>query len=88
MSKYEKLLLKILSGTSDTNIGFDELRNFLLTLGFTERMTGGSHHIFHREGIEEIINIQTKESKAKPYQVKQVRAILLKYKLAKHEDES
>lgn len=83
MSKHEKLLLKILSGTSDTNISFDELRNFLLVLGFTERTTGGSHHIFYREEIAEIINIQPKGSQAKPYQVKQVRNILLKYKLAK-----
>jgi len=70
MSKYEKLLLKILSGTSDNNIGFDELRNFLITLGFTERTTGGSHRIFYRDGIEEIINIQPNRGQAKPYQVK------------------
>jgi len=83
VSRYEKLLLKILSGSLDNNIGFEELRKFLINLGFTERMTGGSHHIFYRDGIEEIINIQPKGSEAKPYQVKQVRAILLKYKLVK-----
>ena len=83
MSKHEKLLLKILSGTSDNNIGFEELRNFLLALGFIERTSGGSHHIFYRDGVDEIINIQPKGSQAKPYQVKQVRAIILKYKLAK-----
>jgi len=83
MSRYEKLLLKILSGTSDNNIGFEELRNFLIALGFTERTTGGSHRIFYRDNIEEIINIQPKGSQAKPYQVKQVRNILLKYKLVK-----
>ncbi len=85
MSKLEKLLLKLLSGTSDNNIGFDELRAFLLAIGFTERTTGGSHRIFTKENIAEIINIQPDGSKAKVYQVKQVRNLILKYKLSKNE---
>jgi len=85
MSKLEKLLLKLLSGTSDNNIGFDELRTFLLAIGFTERTTGGSHRIFTKEHIPEILNIQPNGAKAKVYQVKQVRAIILKYKLSKNE---
>ena len=81
MSKLEKLLQKILSGTADKNIRFDELRNILLTLGFSERVKG-SHFIFTKEGVEEIINIQaTKDKKAKPYQVKQVRLLITQYKL-------
>jgi hypothetical protein len=83
MGKYEKILLKILSGTSDKNFAFNDLRNLLLTLGFTERVTTGSHKIFFRDGIDEIVNIQPDGNKAKPYQVKQVRNIILKYKLAK-----
>ena len=51
-----------------------------MRLGFQERVKGG-HHIFWKEGVVEILNLQPKGSKAKPYQVKQVRAILLKYKL-------
>ncbi|HEX8348403.1 MAG TPA: type II toxin-antitoxin system HicA family toxin [Hymenobacter sp.] len=69
MSKLEKLLIKILRGASDTNIGFNELRTLLLRLGFEERIRG-SHHILTKEGVEEILNIQPKEGKAKPYQVK------------------
>lgn len=38
----------------------------------------GSHNILCKEGIDEIINIQTKGNKAKPYQVKQVRDLILK----------
>ena len=34
MSKYEKIILKILKGTSDRNISFDDMRNLLLQLGF------------------------------------------------------
>jgi hypothetical protein len=51
-----------------------------LRLDFEERIRG-SHHIFTREGVEEIINIQPNGTKAKPYQVKQVRNLIVKYKL-------
>jgi len=81
MSKFEKLQLKLLSGNADNNFSFDDLRNILLHFDFIERNTGSSHKVFHKEGIEEIINIQPKGNKAKPYQVKQVRLIILKYKL-------
>jgi predicted RNA binding protein YcfA (HicA-like mRNA interferase family) len=79
MGKYDKLIFKILRGTSDTNIGFGEIRDLLLKLGFEER-TRGSHHIFRKTGIEERINIQKDGPKAKPYQVRQIRTILLKYR--------
>ncbi|MGH7885158.1 MAG: type II toxin-antitoxin system HicA family toxin [Thermodesulfobacteriota bacterium] len=72
---------KILRGSSDANIAFDDIRSMLLHLGFDER-TRGSHHIYRKEGIEEIINIQRAGNKAKPYQVRQVRSLLLKYHLA------
>lgn len=80
MSKHEKLIEKILSGKSDSNIKFEELRKFLLSLGFEERIKG-SHHIYRKKGIEEKPNIQKDGNKAKSYQVKQVRGILLKYNL-------
>ena len=78
MSKIEKLILKILRGKSDANISFDDLRNLLLYLGFQERVRG-SHHIFVKELVEELINLQCDGKVAKPYQVKQVRRILLRY---------
>jgi len=80
MGKYEKLIFQILRGTSDASIPFDELRQLLLRLGFEERKRG-SHHIFRKKGIEEKINLQRDDSKAKAYQVRQVRAVVLKYKL-------
>ncbi|RLB62252.1 MAG: type II toxin-antitoxin system HicA family toxin, partial [Deltaproteobacteria bacterium] len=73
-------LLKILKGRSDANITFEDLRKLLLKLGFEERKRG-SHYIFRKEGIEEKINIQRDDSKAKVYQVRQVRTVILKYKL-------
>lgn len=85
MSKYEKLLLKILRGTSDAHVPFEGLQNLLLHLKFTERIKG-DHHIFSKVGVEEILNLQPKGSQAKPYQVKQVRQILVKYRLGGIED--
>jgi hypothetical protein len=72
MSQRDKLLLKILRGTSDADILFDQLCQLLKRLGFEQRI-GGSHHIFYMDGIEEILNLQPKQGKGKAYQVKQVR---------------
>lgn len=80
MGKFEKLLTKILQGKSDANIQFDKLCSLLKYLGFNERIRG-SHHIFTRDDIEEILNIQPKGNMAKIYQVKQIRNVILKYKL-------
>ena len=54
--------------------------DLLKRLEFDERIKGG-HHIFTQGGIEEVINLQSKGGKAKPYQVKQVRGLILAYKL-------
>ncbi len=86
MSKHEKLLIQILRGTSDANIPFDGLRGLLKYLGFEERIKG-SHHIFTKSGVEEILNLQPKGNKSKPYQVKQVRNMMLKYKLGEPKNE-
>ncbi len=80
MSKFEKLRQKILNGKSDANVNFEDLRNFLLTFGFVERIKG-SHHSYRKEGIIEKPNLQRDGSKAKSYQVRQIRDILKKYDL-------
>jgi predicted RNA binding protein YcfA (HicA-like mRNA interferase family) len=86
MSKFEKTLSSILRGTSDSNIPFADLCHLLKGLGFEERIRG-SHHIFYKDGVEEIINLQPKVSKSKAYQIKQVRNIILKYKFGEKENE-
>ena len=80
MSKHEKLIYKILSGRQDTSVQFSEAVALLKALGFSIRIKG-SHHIFFRKGVEEIINLQPDGSKAKAYQVKQIRDLLVKYRL-------
>lgn len=80
MGQTEKLLFKILCGTQDSNIKFNEIRHLLEYMGFDERIKG-DHHIYTKDDVTEIINIQPLGNKAKPYQVKQIRNIILKYGL-------
>jgi predicted RNA binding protein YcfA (HicA-like mRNA interferase family) len=72
MPRRDETRERILRGMSDANISFTTICKLLRKLGFEERIRG-SHHIFIKEGIEEIINLQPKGAKAKSYQVKQVR---------------
>ena len=85
MAKIAKLIEKILAGRSDAGIRFEELRSLLKVLGFEERIQG-SHHIFRRADVEERLNLQREGAKAKPYQVRQVRNVILKYRLEVDED--
>ncbi len=78
---HRRLLLQILHGASDANVRFSELALLMRDLGFEERVRG-SHHIFTREGVGEILNLQPRGSMAKPYQVRQVRNVIVRYKLA------
>jgi len=80
----DKVLERVLSRTSDANIRFDDLCHLLSSLGFEMRVRG-SHHIFRKAGVEEKINLQREGSEAKPYQVRQVRAVILKYRLGGQE---
>lgn len=80
MTQLQKLCSQVLGGHSDANIAFTDLCHPLKRLGFVER-TRGSHHIFTRQGVEERINLQESGTNAKPYQVKQVRAVIVRYGL-------
>lgn len=71
MVSREKLLSRLLHGASDASIPFAPLCSLLRDLGFEERV----------KSIPEILNLQPKKSKAKVYQVRQVRNLLLKYQL-------
>ena len=86
MGKHDKTLIRILRGNADANIPFDSLCQLLSHIGFDERIRG-DHHIYTKEDVEEILNLQPQGSKAKAYQVKQVRNIILKYKLGGQSDE-
>ncbi|MDE0146327.1 MAG: type II toxin-antitoxin system HicA family toxin [Nitrospira sp.] len=76
----DHILRRILDGRSDASIRFDELRKLLLRFGFVERVRS-SHHIFRKPGVPERINLQRDGGHAKPYQVRQIRHVILKHKL-------
>ena len=81
MGSRAKILDQVLRGRSDANISFRDLCNLMRALGFDERTSGG-HRIFRKSGVRELINLQKEGSNAKPYQVRQVRRIILEYNLA------
>jgi hypothetical protein len=80
-----RTLVRVLSGTADAAIRFDELCSLLKAMGFEPRIRG-SHHLFRKGGVADMVNLQRDGSQAKPYQVRQVRTIILKYKLGDWDD--
>lgn len=77
MGKRSKLEEKILSGKSNANIRFADMCSLLEAKGFEKRVNS-SHHIFTHDDLPNLVlNFQPdRNGKAKPYQVRQVRAIL------------
>ena len=84
MNRHERLLRTILGGRSDANIRFDDLRALMRHLGFDERIRG-SYHVYRKQGIPEKVNLQRDDGNAKPYQVKQLRRLALRYHLGDDE---
>lgn len=89
MSRYSKIRADILSGKSDKNISEEDMRFFLAKIGAIYRRTKGSHIQYSIDNIPELINIQPQNGKIKPYQVKEIRNIVNKYKLGEggHNDD-
>ncbi len=86
MARATDLLAQVLSGRSDAAIPFGDLRKLLQRLGFAERVRG-SHHIFTKDGVAEILNLQPRGRHAKAYQVKQVRSVIVRYRLGGGNDD-
>ena len=80
----QKLLHKILG--SSKNIRFTEMVNLVRGFGFELSRTDGSHHIFMKPDIPELVNLQNIKGQAKPYQIRQFLKLVEKHNL-KLEDE-
>ena len=81
MASLRKIFDAMLRGESDANLRFADLQRVLRAMGFDQRVKG-DHFIYSRAGVDDIINLQPAAGgKAKPYQVKQVRNLVLKYSL-------
>ena len=87
VSQHAKRLSEILSGSQDQTIRFDDLCRTLVRLGFVEARSRGSHRIFYHESVPDIVNLQPRrDGTAKPYQVRQVRELILRYRLTERAD--
>ena len=72
-----------MSGQSDSNTDFDDLCRFVeQELGFTPHpQNSGSHHVYAKAGIPEIIDLQPNGHEAKAYQVRQIRSLIVAHSL-------
>ena len=80
----KKILLKILSGSK--NIKFSDMVNLVQGFGFILSRTDGSHHIFTRPDIPELVNLQNIKGEAKPYQIRQFLKLVEKHNLKLEEN--
>ncbi len=74
-----KLLEKALA--SSKNISFHEMVLLAEAFGFRLSRVRGSHFIFVHPSVPELINIQSRDGKAKPYQVREFLKLVEKYNL-------
>jgi predicted RNA binding protein YcfA (HicA-like mRNA interferase family) len=49
--------------------------------GFRLVRTSGSHHIFSRADVPDVVNLQPLRGEAKPYQIRQVLRLVERYNL-------
>ncbi|MEW6685171.1 MAG: type II toxin-antitoxin system HicA family toxin [Candidatus Edwardsbacteria bacterium] len=71
---------------SPKNVRFEVLCKGVESFGFRFRGGKGSHRIYVKDGVREMLNFQNVKGGAKPYQVKQFLKIVEKYKLLEEED--
>ena len=81
----KKILQKILA--SSKNIRFSDMVNLVQGFGFTLSRTDGSHHIFTRPDIPELVNLQNIKGQAKPYQIRQFLKLVETHNLKLKENE-
>ncbi len=82
--KRARLLGRILTGSTQ-NVAFIDMVNLVKGFGFQLVRISGSHHIFSRAGIPDLINIQNVDGRAKPYQIRQFLRLVEKYNLTLEE---
>ena len=75
-----KLLQRALS--SPANLRFEEACALARAFGFHLSRVKGSHHVFAHPDVRELVNLQEVKGKAKPYQVKQLLALVEGYNLS------
>ena len=77
----KKVYNAVLSGNADNNIKFNDFRNLIVNLGFEFIWQNGSHVQYFHSRHNIFMNIQNDGSKAKGYEVRQLRKIIKQYNL-------
>lgn len=78
------MLERLLGGSR--NVSYSDMRNLVEGFGFRLARIKGSHHIFSRPGISELVNLQNARGEAKPYQIRQLLALVEEYNLELEEE--
>jgi len=78
-------LLRRLTQGSVQNVAFSDMVSMVQGFGFTLTRTSGSHHIFTKDDVPELVNIQNVDGQAKPYQIRQFLRLVEKYNLTLQE---
>jgi hypothetical protein len=79
MPKARELLQKAIR--SPASLRFGEMVCLVKAFGFREARQQGSHHIFIRPDVKELLNVQDVHGVAKPYQVRQFLKLVERYNL-------
>jgi hypothetical protein len=80
-----KLLARLAAGAV-RNVGFDDFTGLVSAFGFVLARRSGSHHIYTRPDIPQLVNLQDVDGQAKPYQVRQFLRLVERYNLKMEEE--
>ena len=83
--EYQKLLARLASGAVQ-NVSFREFAALVRAFGFQLVRVNGSHHIFARPNVPQLVNLQDASGEAKPYQIRQFLRIVERYNLKLEEE--
>ena len=79
-----KLLRRLARGDL-SNVAFRDMQALVEAFGFEVARVSGSHHIYARSGVRELVNLQEVKGQAKPYQVRQFLRLVERYGLSLEE---
>jgi predicted RNA binding protein YcfA (HicA-like mRNA interferase family) len=83
--KRRQLLGRLASGAV-RNVGFDDFTGLVRAFGFVLVRKSGSHNIFARTDVQQLVNLQDVNGQAKPYQIRQFLRLVEKYNLTMEEE--
>jgi predicted RNA binding protein YcfA (HicA-like mRNA interferase family) len=75
----QKMLEKIYN--NNKNVRFGDFTLIVEAFGFNQVRVSGSHHMYWRDGVNEMVNIQNVRGEVKPYQIKQFLSLIEMYNL-------